>query len=286
MQLSQLARSVVLGTALCALSVSSLPAGEIHLAWNPVPEATGYQIHYGTAPGVYTHSLTVGPQPQAVLAGLADCTTWYVAVKAYNGFGESPGFSNEVSGWPRPDIRALSPSAATQGARFTMEIQGANYRTGAELTLGDLAVPRDIEGNPLFRVESSSVLSCNRIQALVSIEPATRGVRAMPIGPRTFEWTVRNPDSVFGRSALGFDVQFDPSRWDINRSDAETEDRVDGADLSWLAYSYGSLEGEPYYNPDADLTGDGMVDGEDLAFLAVGFGRCWSGTVWTEEACI
>ena len=157
---------------------------------------------------------------------------------------------------------------------------------GAQVTLEQSAVPTDLDGNPLFRVESWSVLSCNRIQALVSVEPATRGVRAMQVGDFLFDWQVRNPDSVFGAAGLGFEVEFDPSRWDINRTAAGSLDRVDGEDLSWLAYSYGSREGEPFFNPDSDLSGDGIVDGEDLAYLAAGFGRCWSGTAWTQEACV
>jgi hypothetical protein len=269
---------------LCVVAVSSSLAGEIHLAWDPVPGAFGYRVYYGTQSGNYQYSLTVGSQTWATVAGLAECTTWYLAVKAYNSFGESPGFSNEISGWPRPKISEILPSSGLQGTRFTVDLVGANYRTGAELTLDDLAVPSDINGNPLFVVESSSVLSCSRIQALVSIEPATRGVRAMPIGDFPFDWIVRNPDSVFGTAELGFEVRFHTSRWDINRSDG-SENRVDGADLSWLAYSYGSTEGEPFFNPDADLTGDGLVDGEDLAYLASGFGLCWSGTAWTDAAC-
>lgn len=170
------------------------------------------------------------------------------------------------------------------GGQFTVDISGAHYRTGAGLVLDDVAVPKDILGNPLFRVESWSVLSSNRMQALVNIEPAARGVRAMPVGDFLFGGEVRNPDTVLGTASLGFEVLFDLSRWDINRSDAGTVDRVDGADLSWLAYAYGSADGEPLYAPDADLTGDGIVDGEDLAYLEAGFGRCWSGTARTEEA--
>lgn len=285
MQLSRRIGHIVLGIAVCVLSVSIPRPGEIQLRWDTVPGASGYRVYYGTVPGVYTRSLTVGPFGGAVVRGLADCTTWYLAVKAYNQSGESPAFSNEVSGWPRPAIASISPASALQGARFTLELSGANYRAGADLELGDLAVPKDIDGNPLFRVESWSVLSCNRIQALVSVEPATRGVRAMQVGDFLFDWQVRNPDSVFGAAGLGFEVQFDPSRWDINRSGTGTLDRVDGEDLSWLAYSYGSREGEPLFSPDSDLSGDGLVDGEDLAYLAAGFGRCWSGTAWTEAAC-
>lgn len=286
MQLSRWMRLVALAVVSSVLPALPLLAGEIQVAWDSVPGALGYRVYYGSEPGVYSQSVTVGSQPAAVVDGLADCTTWYLAVKAYNSYGESPGFSNEVAGWPRPSIQSISPSSGAQGAQFTVEFHGANYQTGASLALSEFAVPRDLNGNPLFRVESARVLSCDRIQALVSIEPASRGVRAMPVGDFLFDCEVRNPDSVFGAAGLGFEVLFDPSRWDINRTDADTMDRVDGADLSWLAYSYGSREGEPFYNPDADLSGDGMVDGEDLAYLAAGFGRCWSGTAWTEEACV
>jgi hypothetical protein len=274
----------VLAVLTLAFPVSS-SAGEIHVEWDAVPGALGYRIYYGTESGVYTHSLTVGLQSAAVVQGLSDCTTWYLAVKAFNSGGESVEFSNEVSGWPRPMIQAIAPSVATQGGQFTMNLHGANYQAGAGLVLDDLALPRDVSGNPLFRIEAPTVLSCNQIQALVSIEPSTRGVRAMPVGDFSFGWEVRNPDSAFGVAHLGFEVQFDPSRWDINRSDATTMERVDGSDLSWLAYSFGSHEGGPLYYPDADLNGDGSVDGEDLAFLSAGFGRCWSGTAWTVDAC-
>jgi len=285
MRLARRIGHIVIGTLLCTVAVAPSLAGEIHLAWDPAPQAQGYRIYYGTAPGSYTGSVTVGRVERTVVRGLTDCTTWYLAVKAFNSLGESPGFSNEVSGWPRPEIRSIAPAAAPQGARVTLELSGANFRTGAGLALAEGAVPTDIDGNPLFRIESWSVLSCARIQALVSAEPASRGVRAMQVGQFQFGWRVRNPDSVFGYTGLGFEIQFDPSRWDINRSDTGTLDRVDGEDLSWLAYSYGSREGEPYFNPDSDLSGDGAVDGEDLAYLAAGFGRCWSGTAWTEEAC-
>ena len=66
---------------------------------------------------------------------------------------------------------------------------------------------------------------------------------------------------------------------------APRDEEVDGKDLVWLAYAFGSSEGDPDHNPDSDLNGDGMVDGEDLVFLAARFGRCWNGSAWTMNAC-
>jgi hypothetical protein len=82
-----------------------------------------------------------------------------------------------------------------------------------------------------------------------------------------------------------YEVLFDEERLDINRSDSETRDRVDGKDLVWLAYSHATTEGDPRFNPDADLNGDGAVDGEDLAYLATGFGACWDGSSWSLSSC-
>ena len=96
---------------------------------------------------------------------------------------------------------------------------------------------------------------------------------------------VTNPDGLRGTGSALLRVGFDVRRADINRSNASTLDRVDGQDLSWLAYAYGAAEGAPTYSPDADLNGDGFVDGEDLALLSPGFGKCWSGTAWTVGAC-
>jgi hypothetical protein len=280
-------RSVrVLGLAILFGVVAASPifAGSIRLAWDPVVGAEGYRVHYGTSPGSYTRTLTVGRQSDAVLSGLADCTTWYMSVQSYNRHGSS-GLSPEISGWPRPEVSSVDPSTVRQGDQLTMTLHGANFATGAELQLQDDSVPDDVSGNALIRVDSATVLDCRRIQAVFTIEPTSRGVRAMEVGDFMIGYDVENPDSVYGVSRRNLEVEFDLSRWDINVTGSETHERIDGADLSWLSFSYGSREGEPYYDPDADLNGDGIVDGEDLAYLASGFGRCWSGSGWTAAAC-
>ena len=114
------------------------------------------------------------------------------------------------------------------------------------------------------------------LQALVTVEPTADGFRAMEVG--THELVVRNADGVVGSSS--YEVLFDDTRLDINRSSEDTVDRVDGKDLVWLAYAHGASEGDNRFNADADLNGDGYIDGEDLAYLATSFGTCWNGADW------
>ena len=47
---------------------------------------------------------------QSTLVNLTPCTTYYIAVKAYNLGGESPEFSNEVQGWARPSVGSVGDS--------------------------------------------------------------------------------------------------------------------------------------------------------------------------------
>ena len=66
-----------------------------------------------------------------------------------------------------------------------------------------------------------------------------------------------------------------------------TRDRVDGKDLTWLAFAFNSREGDPNFNPDADLNGDGLVSGEDLSLMTAAqrWGGCWDGSAWDVAAC-
>jgi hypothetical protein len=270
--------------------VSSILAGTIDLRWDAVPNASGYRIYYGTesgtVSGIYPESIAVGNRTEATLNVPTDCTTWYIAVKAYNHAGdESVEFSNEISGWPRPMVRQIA-SAVEQCAQSTpVTIIGTNFRPGAQLLLDVGGVLTDFYGNSLIRVDSADVISCNEIEALISVEPAARGSRAAEVGSNPLAVEILNTDSVWGSSAVNLEILFNQGRWDINQDDPTSDGRIDGSDLSWLAHAYGSTEGEAPYNPDADLNGDGMVDGIDLAYLAAGFGLCWSGSEWTARNC-
>jgi hypothetical protein len=278
-------RHVVLGMAIALSTLAAPRAGEIEISWDPVPGATGYRVYRGTATGQYQSWQDVGQRTRVAIAGLDDCRTWYLAVRAYAANGALSDFSEEVAGWPRPEARGVYPRTVRQGEDVVLEIRGANFKAGAEVSLQVSPDPTDSDGKPLARFGPVSVVSCTRLELSIDLEPAARGFRAMPVGPVSLAVEVVNPDSVFGSGVATFDVALDPARLDINRSTVTTRDRVDGADLAWLAFAYGTLDGESRYNPDADLDGNGVVDGDDLALLAAGFGRCWAGSRWLEGEC-
>ena len=78
----------------------SARAATLTLAWNPNPESdlAGYFVYWGTQSGSYTSSLIVGNRTEQQVTGLADNTTYYFVVKAYNTAGSFSGPSAEVSG--------------------------------------------------------------------------------------------------------------------------------------------------------------------------------------------
>ncbi len=258
-----------------AIAVASLPAhaGAIHVQWDSVTGATGYRVHYGSQSGQYNQSRDVGNTTSAVIDNLADCSAWYLAVKAYNSAGESPTFSNEISGWPRPVVGASSPSAEIQGAQFTLNLSGSNFQPGATLEID----------NPNVFLDSAAVVSCNQIQVAATVEPTSEGVRPAEVG--RFTLTVTNPDDVYGERSLAFEVRVNPARFDLDHRPGPSQGRVDGRDTIWLSRLFGSQEGDASYYPDSDLNGDGWVDGLDLVYLASDFGRCWDGAAWTANAC-
>jgi len=49
--------------------------------------------------------------------------------------------------------------------------------------------------------------------------------------------------------------------------------QVNVVDLTMVSLAYGTLEGEPGYNPDADLNNDGIVDMRDLRIVAYYLGE-------------
>ncbi len=264
--------AVIAGIAFLLAAPLSALAGTISIAWDPVPGATGYRVYYGTQSGVYTQNRTF-TSTSATIGDLQDCTTWYVAVKAYNSAGESEQFSQEISGWPRPVVTAATPSSAKQGDQIVIELTGANYQNGAVVEFD----------NPHVHLASAQVLSCSRMQVLATVEPTAVNVR--PAGIGAIDVTVANPDDVFGQKSDAFTVLVNPARFDVNQSDTATRNRLDGKDTVWMARMFGGNEGTALYDPDFDFDGDGWVDGQDLAYLASNMGRCWDGAGWAVSAC-
>lgn len=264
--------AAIAGTAFLLVAALPASAGTISLAWDPVPGASGYRVYYGTQSGAYTQNTTVSGT-SATIGNLQDCTTWYVAVKAYNSAGESDQFSQEIAGWPRPAVTAATPSSAKQGEQIVIELTGANFQNGAVIELD----------NPHVRLASTQVLSCSRMQVLATVEPTAANVR--PAGIGAIDVTVANPDDVFGQKSDAFTVLVNPARFDVNTTETSTRGRLDGKDTVWMARMFGGNEGTALYDPDFDFDGDGWVDGQDLAYLASNMGRCWDGAGWAVSAC-
>lgn len=88
----------------------------VQWAMNTESDLAGYIVYYGTASRVYS-SLSTGVllsgdgstgTPNKVITGLADNTTYYFAVTAYDQTGNESTFSAEVSVTPRvPLMRVL-----------------------------------------------------------------------------------------------------------------------------------------------------------------------------------
>ncbi|HZN56264.1 MAG TPA: fibronectin type III domain-containing protein [Candidatus Polarisedimenticolaceae bacterium] len=256
------------------LPASDVAAGTISLSWDPTSGAAGYRVYYGTSSGQYTGSVT-STSTSAMLTGLQDCTTYFVAVKAYNSAGESPNFSTEMSGWARPTVNSATPNSAMQGDQVVIDINGTNFQPGAVV---------DFQ-NPQIVPSSVSVLSCTHLQLLATIEPRAKRVRPAKVG--RLDVIVSNPDDVFGQKPQLFEVLMNPARFDVNQSDDVTRNRIDGKDTVYLSRQFGIDETNPNYDPDDDFDGDGWVDGRDLAYIASNLGRCWSSSSksWSLAAC-
>ncbi len=272
-------RALLMAAGLGLLAPGSAWAGNISLAWDPVPDpdVATYRVYVGTSPGAGDQAiLDVGPVTAVTLTGLPDCIPLYVGVKAVDLGGlQSPGFSSFVSGLPQPRVASTTPSRLNQGQENTVvRVTGANFTSG--MTRTDL-----VFDDPDVRVLRLDFLSCNEIEIELSVGPflsnpgdpgyngAGGAVEEVPpalIGGRSAQ--VVAPDGsgqpIFGVASNAVTVDFVPSRTDTDGSG-----RVDGWDLVRLARSFGSNFGVGSgYDPKVDLDGDKSVDGIDLALLA------------------
>jgi len=68
---------------------------------SPLTDLAGYKIYYGTEPGTYTASLSVGNTTSISLAALSAAVPspglYYLVVSAYDAEGNESAYSNEIS---------------------------------------------------------------------------------------------------------------------------------------------------------------------------------------------
>ena len=81
-------------------SVTAGTEGTISLAWdaNIETDLAGYKLHYGTASGVYDHSVDVGNVTTYTLTGLTKGQTYYIVATAYDTSINESVYSTPVSG--------------------------------------------------------------------------------------------------------------------------------------------------------------------------------------------
>lgn len=81
-----------------AFMMGRADAFSVTLAWeaSPSPDVSEYVIHWGTKPGFYDDSASVGNELKGQVTNLLDGTMYYFAVSCRDIEGQESGYSNEV----------------------------------------------------------------------------------------------------------------------------------------------------------------------------------------------
>lgn len=163
--------------ALVLLSGAIAAAGTVSLTWDSVvdPDISGYRVYYGLAPTAMTAVSDAGRVTETTIGGLADCATWYLSVRSYDGGGlESTESGDIVMGWPRPVVTGVQPRSILPGETALLTVSGANFDPGVP---GDARHPgATIEfSHPGLRVTQVLYDACGqlrvRVEALSDAQP-------------------------------------------------------------------------------------------------------------------
>jgi hypothetical protein len=170
-------------------------AGTLTLEWDPDPEpsVTGYVLSYGTQSGVYTTSIDVGAVTIKALSDLADDTTYYFVVQAYDSLGDVSDPSAEIVGQtpaginppPPPSLSIVCPfpsGSSGDGNPVAVSFNDPTVTGGVSPTS---AVCSPASGT-LFPVgntpltctatdSSQQTASCNSVVAVTSSPPPSTG---------------------------------------------------------------------------------------------------------------
>lgn len=143
---------VCLNHPLTASAVAILYTYSAEVHWNPSPalRISGYRVHYGTTPGNYSQSISVGNVSTATVSGLSPGITYYFAISAYDANGTESASSRPVSfvpGTPVAQIQCAPGGSANITVKgligHTYEIQATQdfqtWNTLGAVTLGTTA---------------------------------------------------------------------------------------------------------------------------------------------------
>jgi hypothetical protein len=117
--------------ALCLLIAMPLQAASVRLMWEapqrntdgtPLLDLTGYHVHLGTAPGVYTQVIPTGLETTYEVGDLAPGTTYYSAVTALDVEGNESRVSAEL----QFVVPGVVPPPSTLAIRYTWTLRSTN----------------------------------------------------------------------------------------------------------------------------------------------------------------
>lgn len=108
-------------------------ADYLALSWSPNHEAdlAGYRVYYGKFSRNYDDMTDVGNTSSCTLSGLEANSRYYVALTAYDTFGNESDFSNEVSGVPHAEPPTPTPSHVQTGSEEWYAEMGCFITTAA-----------------------------------------------------------------------------------------------------------------------------------------------------------
>jgi hypothetical protein len=101
-------------------------AGSVTLAWDPNTESdlAGYNLYYGTNPGIYGSPINAGKVTQYSVSGLLENTTYYFSLTAYDTSGNESAPSNEMS--RKIETSSSVPPPPTTSNNYPGELIGGN----------------------------------------------------------------------------------------------------------------------------------------------------------------
>jgi hypothetical protein len=141
---------MALSLAICAPASADQ---QVALGWdvNPDPTVAGYLVNYGTASGIYTTQIDAGTNDTAVVSGLAEGVTYYIAVTSYDASGVESVPSNEISytvpTTDAPMLAAVPDQTVIVGQKLivTNTVVGS---AGGAYNFSLLAAPAGMQINP------------------------------------------------------------------------------------------------------------------------------------------
>jgi PKD repeat protein len=179
-------RCTLLALAFVILGARSASADTLTLMWdfNTEPEVTGYVVHVGTQPGVYSQSVNVGNTDRYVFSSAVAGQQYCFVVFAYAGDLMSPP-SAEVcgsSGTP-PFLDQPSDQTSTVGQSVTLQLNGG-HSSGATVTYTASGLPPG-----LMITQSLGLISGVPTTAGNYSVTATATANGLSVS-RSFSWTI------------------------------------------------------------------------------------------------